>query len=152
MLGSVRGSLWGVLGAHVSLPGRPGEVLGVHVWPTGALREALGDACARLEGPRRALDIAFGDPKGENVAVVAKRSIFVFFKGGLQGRCTYFQKRWFSRPGGPWGLPGRRVVAPCGSLGAPGTMGQLFFGARGVPLERPRYVPLQIKTIKPSVF
>ena len=86
MLGSVRGSPWGVLGAHVSLPGRPGEVLGVHVWPTGALREALGDACARLEGPRRALDIAFGDPKGENVAVVAKRSIFVFFKGGLQGR------------------------------------------------------------------
>ncbi len=83
MLGSVRGSLWGVLGAHVSLPGRPGEVLGVHVWPTGALREALGDACARLEGPRRALDIAFGDPKGENVALVAKRSIFVFSKGGL---------------------------------------------------------------------
>ena len=112
MLGSVRGSLWGVLGAHVSLPGRPGEVLGVHVWPTGALREALGDACARLEGPRRALDIAFGDPKGENVALVAKRSIFVFFKGGLQGGFAYMKKRWVSRPGGPWGLPGRRVVAP----------------------------------------
>ena len=133
MLGSVRGSLWGVLGAHVSLPGRPGEVLGVHVWPTGALREALGDACARLEGPRRALDIAFGDPKGENVAVVAKRSIFVFSKGGLQGRWTCNQKRWFSGPGGPWGLPGRRVVAPCGSLGAPGTRGPGFFWRQGGP-------------------
>ena len=112
MLGSVRGSPWGVLGAHVSRPGRPGEVLGVHVWPTGALREALGDACARLEGPRRALDIAFGDPKGENVALAAKRSIFVFSKGCLQGGFAYTTKRWFSRPGGPWGLPGRRVVAP----------------------------------------
>ena len=152
MLGSVRGSPWGVLGAHVSRPGRPGEVLGAHVWPTGALREALGDACVRLEGPRRALDIAFGDPKGENVALVAKRSIFVFFKGGLQGRWSYFQKRRFSRPGGPWGLPGRCVVAPCGSLGAPGTRGPGFFWRQGVPLERPRYVPLQIKTIKPSVF
>ena len=133
MLGSVRGSLWGVLGAHVSLPGRPGEVLGVHVWPTGALREALGDACARLEGPRRALDIAFGDPKGENVALVAKRSIFVFFKVGFQGRSRYFQKRWFSRPGGPWGLPGRRVVAPCGSLGAPGAMVSFFLAPGGSP-------------------
>ena len=113
MLGSVRGSLWGVLEAHVSLPGRPGEVLGVHVWPTGALREALGDACARLEGPRRALalDIAFGDPKGENVALVAKRSIFVFSKDASRG-VAYMKKRRFSRPGDPWGLPGRRVVAP----------------------------------------
>ena len=54
--------------------------------PQEALGEVLGDVFARLEGPRRALDIAFGDPKGENVALVAKRSIFVFFKGGLQGR------------------------------------------------------------------
>ena len=56
--------------------------------------------------------MAFCDPKGENVALVAKRSIFVFFKGGLQGRWGYFQKRWFLRLEGPWGLPGRRVVAP----------------------------------------
>ena len=83
--------------------------------------------------------MAFCDPKGENVALVAKRSIFVFFKGCLQGRRAYFQKRRFSRPGGPWGLPGRRVVAPCGSLGAPGALVPFFFGARGVPLERPRY-------------
>ena len=133
MLGSVRGSLWGVLGAHVSLPGRPGEVLGVHVWPTGALREALGDACARLEGPRRALDIAFGDPNGENVALVAKRSIFVFFKGGLQGGVAHSKKRWFSRLEGPWGLPGRRVVAPCGSLGAPGALVPFFVWRQGGP-------------------
>ena len=62
------------------------------------------------------------------------------------------QKRWFSRLEGPWGLPGRRVVAPCGSLGAPGALVPGLFGARGVPLERPRYVPLQIIFIKPSVF
>ena len=98
MLVSVRGSLWDVLGAHVSLPGRPGEVLGVHVWLTGALREALGDACARLEGPRRALDITFGDPKGSArckssyipsvfLMILKKRC---FFKGGFQGWSRYF--------------------------------------------------------------
>ena len=117
MLGSVRGSLWGVLGAHVSLPGRPGEVLGVHVWPTGALREALGDACARLEGPRRALDIAFGDPKGENVALVAKRSIFVFSKDASRGGVP-FQKndgfRALEVPGGSLGGVSSRLVGPWG--------------------------------------
>ena len=92
MLGSVRGSLWGVLGAHVSLPGGPGGVLGEHVWPTGALGEALGDAHARLESPRRALDIAFGDPKGENVALVAKRSIFVFSKDASRGGFAFSKK------------------------------------------------------------
>ena len=75
----------------------------------------------------------------------------VFSKDGSRGG-AYSKKRWFSRLGGPWGLPGWRVVAPCGSLGAPGTMVSFFFGARGVPLERPRYVPLPIMTIKPSVF
>ena len=76
----------------------------------------------------------------------------VFSKGGFQGRRGYFQKRRFSHLEGPWGLPERRVVAPCGSLGAPGTRVSFFFGARGVPLERSRYVPLQIMLIKPSVF
>ena len=75
-----------------------------------------------------------------------------FFKGGLQGGFAHSKKRWVSRLEGPWGLPGRRVVAPCGSLGAPGTMVSFFFGARGVPLERPRYVPLQIMSIKHNVF
>ena len=64
MLGSLRGSLWGVLGVHVWPTGGPGGVLGEHVSPTGALGEVLGDVCTRLEGPRRALDIAFRDPKG----------------------------------------------------------------------------------------
>ena len=50
MLRSVGGAFWGVLGAHV--------------WPTGALREVLRDACARLEGPRGALETEFRDPKG----------------------------------------------------------------------------------------
>ena len=76
----------------------------------------------------------------------------VFFEVCLQGGGAISKKRWFSRLGGPWGLPGWRVVAPCGSLGALGTMVSFFFGARGVPLERPRYVPLPIMTIKPNVF
>ena len=50
VLGSLGGAFWGVLGAHV--------------WPTGALGEVLGDACTRLEGPRRALETEFRDPKG----------------------------------------------------------------------------------------
>ena len=48
--------------------GSPGgvfwDVLEAHVWPTGALGEVLRDACARLEGPRRALETEFSDPKG----------------------------------------------------------------------------------------
>ena len=78
MLGSLRGSLWGVLGVHVWPTGGPGGVLGEHVWPTGALGEVLGErvwrsgplgevlgkARARFEGPRRALETEFSDAKG----------------------------------------------------------------------------------------
>ena len=64
MLGSRRGRLWGVLEAQVGPRGAFGEILCAHVWPTGALGEVLGDACARLEGPRGALETEFRDPKG----------------------------------------------------------------------------------------
>ena len=77
--------------------------------------------------------MAFCDPKRENVALVAKWSIFVFFKGGLQGRSTYFQKRWFSRSGGPWGLPGRRVVAPLGPWGLQERWFRFFLSPGGPP-------------------
>ena len=53
----------GVLEAQVGPTGALGGVLGAHVWPTGALGEVLGDVCTRFESPRRALDIAFIDPK-----------------------------------------------------------------------------------------
>ena len=64
VLGSAGGAFWGVLGAHVWPTGALGEVLVERVWPTRALGEVLGDACARLEGPRGALETEFRDPKG----------------------------------------------------------------------------------------
>ena len=79
--------------------------------------------------------MAFCDPKGENVALVAKRSIFVFFKGGLQGGGCPFKKDSGFRarlevPGGSLGGVSSRLVGPWG-LQEPG--GQVFFGARGSP-------------------
>ena len=90
----------------------------------------------------------------------------VFSKGGPGGGFALMKKRWFSRLGGPWGLPRRGVFAPCGPLGASsegcflalGARGgsrhhrHVFFGARGVPLERPRHASLQIMMVKPVVF
>ena len=63
----------------------------------------------------------------------------VFSKGGPGGGFAFMKKQWFSHLEGPWGLPRRCVFAPCGSLGPSRRAGQVFFGARGVPLERPRH-------------
>ena len=53
----------GCLGAHVWPTGAFGEVLGERVWRSGPLGEVMGKARARFEGPRRALEIEFGDPR-----------------------------------------------------------------------------------------
>ena len=39
-----------------------------------------------------------------------------------------------------------------GSLGGSRHHDHVFFGARGVPLERPRHASLQIMMVKPMVF
>ena len=41
----------------------------------------------------------------------------VFSKGGPGGGFALMKKQWFSRLGGPWGLPRRCVFAPCGFPG-----------------------------------
>ena len=53
-----------LLGAHVWPTGALGEGLGKRVWSTGALGEVPGYACTRFVGPRRALETEFSDPKG----------------------------------------------------------------------------------------
>ena len=92
----------------------------------------------------------------------SKTVIFLVFFNDSQ-KAMVFQRRVLGAVGilsktmvfAPWrslGAPWEACRRAFGSQGAPGTMVSFFFGARGVPLERPRYVPLQIKFMKPSLF
>ena len=55
-------------------------------------------------------------------------------------------------PGGVLGASLERNFLALGSLEASRHHDHVFFGARGVPLERPRHASLQIMIVKPMVF
>ena len=76
----------------------------------------------------------------------------VFSKEGSRGGVPIQKNDGFRAlrvPEGSLGGVSSRLVGPWG-LQEP--LVRFFVGARGVPLERPRYVPLQIMSIKSSVF
>ena len=92
----------------------------------------------------------------------AKTHIFTWFFDDFQKR-RVFQRRapgvvnirlktLVFAPGGALGASLERNFLALGSLGGSRHHDHVFFGARGVPLERPRHASLQMMMVKPMVF
>ena len=159
VLGSLGGAFLGVLG-HMFGPQEPSG----RSW--GSVFGARG-LSGRSWG-KRARDLrAQGGPWKPNLAMQrgvldAKTHIFTWFFDDFQKR-RVFQRRapgvvkirlktLVFAPGGALGASLERNFLDLGSLGGSRHHDHVFFGARGVPLERPRHASLQIMMVKPMVF